>query len=324
MQTFFYLPPQHVPSAERQRAWAEGAPRILEASGKKATVEAWVWQTWGALRRAGCVTEVVTDIPAKGIVITMASLLPPDFCAPQGLFVADIVADALPHPGAHLHLVQNAAHSKRLRCSVYVPHWPQPGLMPRDARRGHTFERVCFFGDPANLDSTLRTKAWAESLRTRTGAVFELRSAERWHDYNDVDAVVAARDFSGRPQLRKPATKLHNAWLAGVPFVGSNESALGSGGHSGRTYLSAGSPTGMLGRLEELSRNVEMRKTLVRNGWQQARELTNERMTARWLDLLKMDIPAAARRRESAGRITRGFENILNRASCAADRLFTH
>ena len=93
MPVAFHLPPHHRPDAGRQQAWQAGGPVPVEAEGKTATAQAWIYQTWLHLSEAGADVELVEDLPGEGVVITLNGWLAPDFVAPRGLFVAGVVAD---------------------------------------------------------------------------------------------------------------------------------------------------------------------------------------------------------------------------------------
>ncbi len=322
MRISFYLPLQYMPSAEKQRAWLEGKRVTLEESGKAATAQSWLFQTWAALRDADCAPAFVHEMPACGIVVTLTGFLSGEFHAPPGLFVAAIVADGLPHPGAHLQIVQNARHARRLPGSVFMPHWPHPGLLPRDPSRGDTFERAAFFGPAKNLAAELRDPRWLEGLRHKTGLTLEIRGPDRWHDYSDIDAVLAVRDFSQRKQLHKPATKLYNAWLAGVPFVGGTDSAYASDGRRGENYLVARSPDEVLLSLQQLSQNLALRRQLVEQGNRSGKGFSPESMTARWRTLLADDLPRRAVSFAIQTEKQKRLDELLRRAVCLFDRTF--
>ncbi len=58
----------------------------------------------------------------------------------------------------------------------------------------------------------------------RRGVTLQVK-ARGWEDYRDVDVALAARSDCRRVLADKPATKLYNAWLAGVPMLASPEPA---------------------------------------------------------------------------------------------------
>jgi hypothetical protein len=52
--------------------------------------------------------------------------------------------------------VLNRGDARRWYPSVYMPHWPQAGLLPRDTGRGDAWENSAFFGDPGSLAGEMR------------------------------------------------------------------------------------------------------------------------------------------------------------------------
>ncbi len=322
MRVSFYLPIHYLPSTEKQIAWREGRPPTLEKEGKIASTQAWIFQTWIFLQRAGFHATLVHDLPPDGIVICLAGSLPQNFHPPHGLFMADIVSDGLPHPEAHVHIVQNSFHASRLPGAVFMPHWPQPGIIPRDTSRKNTFERIAFFGDEKNLALELRNPQWQKKLQNKTGAILEIRGAERWNDYHNVDAAIAIRDFRGRRQLHKPATKLYNAWLAGVPFVGGADSAYAADGNAGVDYLMARSPDETLNALAALANDPPRRLRLVREGSRAVQFFTPESITKRWQTLLADDLPVRAAKYAAQPAWRRRSTDLFRRIACLADRVF--
>jgi len=322
MTTRFYLPEAHLPSAEKRGAWLRGSDVILEEEGKSAAAQCWIYGTWAALSRAGCRVELVHVFPRDGNVIALTGTIPPDFRAPEGMLLAGVVADGLPHPAAHCHIAQNAAHARRLPRGVFMPHWPQPGLLARDAARGETFERVAFFGTKSNLAPELQTPEWSERLHRATGCTFEIRGAGRWHDYHDVDAVIAVRTFGRRRQLHKPATKLYNAWQAGVPFIGGTDSAFAAEGDAGQDYLAARSPDELIAQLQKLKDDGNFRHSLVEHGHQKAADYSDESTTARWRLLIEETLPALTAQRANRPPWRNLCGDISMQIVLAADRIF--
>jgi len=320
MRVAFHLPARHRPDERRQQAWQAGGAVQVEAEGKTATAQAWIYQTWLHLTRAGADVALVEELPSEGVVVTLNGWLAPDFAAPRELFVAGVVADGLPHPGVDLQIVQNLWHARRLPGAVFLPHWPQPGLVRRDPARGAKMENVCFFGDPKNLAAELRNSEWQRKFAEATGARFEVRGAERWQDYSDVDAVVAVRRFGSGNQPHKPATKLYNAWLAGAPFIAGNDSAYRAEGTPGRDYLTVASPGEVIAHITKLRSSPERRAEIVAFGWKRAEEFGTAQLTARWGRLLESMAPQREKKLHKTNlrlAAERGLKAIL----CQADSL---
>ncbi|MEO1402393.1 MAG: hypothetical protein AAFV72_14290 [Cyanobacteria bacterium J06635_1] len=171
--------------------------------------------------------------------------------------------------------------------------------MPREPSRGNSFETVAFFGHELNLDPVFRTPDWQQQL-TRLGLRWipiinnnhwndysTLNNG--WNDYRQIDAIVAIRRFQDTPfsYLNKPATKLYNAWLAGVPAVLGQESAYQATGQVGVNYLEATSLEAVLIALEQLKQSVTWRQSLVDRGRLQALAYQPDAITQRWQQFLE-------------------------------------
>lgn len=301
MEVFFYLPEKYLPDATRREAWKSHTITTLEEGGKIACAQCWIYQTWLALEERGCRVNLVHTLPDEGILVTLAGCLGEEFVPGPKLFVADIVADFVPHPAAHLHILQNALHARRLPYSVFMPLWPHPNLLPRDPERGDRFENLGFFGDLQNLAPELRDSAWQKNLRDQTGLTLRLVDASGWHDYREMDCILAIRGFGNSPYLHKPSTKLYNAWLAGVPFVGGRDSAYRGDACPGKEYLVAGSPAELDRQLHRLRADPLFRKELVRAGSAKSRQFDRPAIQERWRTLVEITLPeTAARWREKS------------------------
>jgi hypothetical protein len=320
MQVYFYLPEKYLPDAGRQEAWKSGTITRLEEGGKIASAQSWIYQTFLALEAAGVAVRLVHEVPERGIIVTLSGLVGTAWRPGPEVFFADIVADYVPHPGGHCHLVQNSLQARRIAAAVFQPHWPHPNLLPRDPARGERFERLAFFGDPANLAPELRTPEWTEQLRQRTGLDLAVVGADGWHDYREVDCVLAVRRFGREEFFHKPATKLYNAWLAGVPFVGGQDSAYRGDGHPGRNYLAAGSPGELVDALERLAKEPAVRGELVAAGRQAAQAFTREAVLARWRTLVEEILPGAAVRWGRDGVVSRRVCTFIGAQRAVFDR----
>jgi glycosyltransferase involved in cell wall biosynthesis len=111
--------------------------------------------------------------------------------------------------------------------------------------------------------------------------------ADRWHDYSEADCVIAVRGFGSSPYLHKPATKLYNAWLAGVPFLGGSDSAYSSEGSDGVNYLACRTKEDFVQNLKRLKADPGFRQRLVEAGTREAMRHTPEAHTKRWISLLR-------------------------------------
>src|SRR5204862_3945868 len=135
--------------------------------------------------------------------------------------------------------------------------------------RGTKFENVAYFGWPQNLADPLHESAWLRRL-AELGLHWRMMPRSQWHDYREVDAVVAIRSFSGRDFGYKPATKLYQAWHAGVPSVLGNESAFIAERRSDLDYLEAKTFDDAVTALRRLKEEPSLRRAMIQNGKQRA------------------------------------------------------
>ncbi len=148
----------------------------------------------------------------------------------------------------------------------------------------------------------------------------EIKSADQWHDYSNVDAVIAIRDFSRARQLHKPATKLYNAWLAQVPFIGGNDSAYRSDGRPGVDYLIAQSPEQVLEHLRKLKEDPAFRAHLIQNGFESGKKFNRSATLERWKSLIQETLPGLAFQWQKKSPSQRACYLLAQRAFCWFDR----
>lgn len=296
MKVTFLLAPDLIPNPDWSETLQAGSVLRVASTGAAATAQNMIYQTWFWLKEAGVTCDLDHTLPREGIVIFVSNTFSPRAFLPPHLFYVDVVADTTLLPTTHFHLIQNQAKARRTPHSLFVPHWPQPSLIPRYPERGLCFEKISFFGDPDNLASELQTPEWNNQLRREVGVFLEYHSNSRWHDYSDTDAVLAIRDFSRAPHYHKPATKLYNAWLAGVPFIGGRDSAYAFDGRKGIDYLVAKSPQQVIDYLHRLKKDVLFRQQLIAHGRESARAFSREAILLQWKKLVEETLPFLAKK----------------------------
>lgn len=275
---------------------------------------AWILQTYLRLARAGAPVELVGAVPSDGVVLFHAKH-ERHVRRARGAGRALLVgcrADNRQPLAAEVEILQNRQFEDR-RSRFHVPHWPQPGLLPRDRARGERVERVVFKGFAANLHPELASPGWAAALAERglaweadaphyAGAATATAEA-RWADYREVDAVIALRPPERKTARSKPATKLANAWLAGVPALLGPEPAFRELRRSELDYLEVDGAEAALAALDRLRAEPGLYRAMVENGDRRAVEVDVASVVARWRELLFEALaplaadPARARRR---------------------------
>jgi hypothetical protein len=263
----------------------------------------WTFQTHEYLHAAGFPCQLVDEFPADGIIVAHTRLLAQSLVPNARQLLVCIEADRGRHPYAQLHVQQNPAGADAAnaelrtridQCCVempnpnqYICYWPQPGLIPRDPSRGDRFERIVFMGRPKNLAPILQSEDWARRLTEHDLRWEIVEDRMAWRDYRGVDAIVAARDFGRDPHLDKPATKLQNAWRAGVPAVLAVESAFRAERRGELDYLEVDSADDALAALLRLKHDVGLRHAMIENGHRRAAEVTPAEITADWTRYLR-------------------------------------
>jgi hypothetical protein len=268
---------------------------------------AWILQSQLRLSRAGFPCELVGRVPDDGLVLFHAKHerdLRRGVRRGSNAVLVGIRADNREPLAAEFEIVQNgrfAAPGRRFA----IPHWPQPGLVPRDALRGDAIRRVAYKGFLANLHPDFRGERWRRFLADREiewvvdarefdkGSATE-RAALDWADFSAVDVVVAVRPPARKTDFSKPATKLVNAWLAGVPALLGPEYAFRELRRSELDYLEVDSLGAAERAIERLVAEPELYRAMVENGRRRAVEVDVAAVTARWIELLGTTLSALA------------------------------
>lgn len=296
----FYIP---------HRQWPENFPDCAANFLPKNTVHAWIAQTFLHLREADLSCQITDKIPNEGILIAHRVSLPYDIYPNPKLLVVCIKADQNPHPYAQLHVCQNAKEAQYSGRKIqslsedryllggelyYIPHWPQPGLIPRDSNRGDKFENIAYYGVSYNLAKEFLQPGWQEYLESLGLRWIREQQRKAWHDYSKVDAIIAVRSFTPETDYPwKPASKLFNCWRAGIPAILGPESAFRGERKSELDYLEVSSYTQAKEAVKRLKDDVSLRRAMIENGYLRAKEIEVPMMIERWRKfLLEVAVPA--------------------------------
>jgi hypothetical protein len=289
-------------------------------------VYVWVLQTFLRLRAAGAPVRLTRTPPSSGVVLAFADYverLLAEASSPADLTVVSVRADRQQQIRADVEIVQNRSSVEDFQ--IFLPLWPQPGLIPRQPDRAARVENVAFMGARKQLHDDLAAPEWGDSLQRR-GLCWESRmvtfagndrrySQHRWNDYSSCDLVVALRPAAIWNVLTKPASKLTNAWAAGVPAILSPELPYGELRRSSLDYLEARSGAEALQAIDRLRSDPALYSAMVENGFARAREFHPDRLTARWAETLWHAVPVMT---SGAGyglaTRVRGFRAIARRA----------
>jgi hypothetical protein len=177
----------------------------------------------------------------------------------------------------------------------FVHHWHHPLLKPRDRSRGADVRTVAFKGRARNLAAPFLDPAFAQALKdygidfcldaegAQDDSVESLRS---WGDFTTNDVTLSVRNATEKDLLMKPAVKLINAWHSGCPTLVSPEPAYQALYRSELDYIEVRSPKEVIAALKQLKDQPDRYAAMIENGFERAKDFTNERLALQWYELL--------------------------------------
>ena len=267
---------------------------------------AWILQTYLRLRRAGYEVELTDRWPQSGLLVFSSKQRrilkrlggPTDEVRLLGIR-EDVGVPLI----ADWEVLQNGRYADGRR-RFFVPFWPQPGLIPRDASRGHLLQRAGYKGFIGNLHRDFRSERWPRFLAERGidwtcdapryGGSQRNWAVTGWNDYREIDLIVAIRPADRALHVRKPAAKLYNAWLAGVPALLGKEYAFRELRRGAEDYIEISSLAEAMQAVGVLLAQPERYAAMVSNAHRRAVEFTSEAILRQWAELLFQTLPARA------------------------------
>jgi hypothetical protein len=213
-------------------------------------------------------------------------------------FLVVVRADRAPVIACDFAIVQNdLSPSGNER---YLPLWGQPGLRCRDSARGARVRTIAYQGRTDSAPAWFRDPQFRRQL-LRRGVAFDIRESG-WDDYRSIDIAIAARDDPPGVLANKPATKLYNAWQAGVPMLAYPEPAYAALRRAPIDFLEVREGPDVLRSIDLLRANPGLFAAMVANGRERAREFSVDAIRVRWLELFDREvIPAFESARAGLG-----------------------
>ncbi|MBD2799107.1 hypothetical protein ID854_01185 [Xenorhabdus sp. M] len=179
-------------------------------------------------------------------------------------------------------VVQNPFQEKDGK--VFIPHWPQPKIKPRNNNR-HDISTIGFFGHQDALPDFFSDEIFLEELKLR-GIKF-INSNKNWNDYTDIDIAISFRKNNDLDLIRKPASKLINAWNAGCPLICDDEPSMRAIRLSELDYLITKSPNQFINVVDKLKSNPVLYAEMVSNGKKRFEDYSREATTKKWFSLVE-------------------------------------
>lgn len=277
-------------------------------------LDSWVIRTFYQLRLAGETQMTISNTTRRDAINFVGAR---QFGRKERDPLAFIVVpqgDAHHSELANFRIQQNGVRPER-DDSATIWHWPQPGIIPRDAERGTRFDSLCYKGRILNLDEDFRSDAFLAAIR-ELGITFDVdgyngeRGEQNWNNYSQYDAVLAIRNLTVYDVSKKPASKLVNAWFAELPALLGPEPAYRELGTPGEDYIEVCNQGDILDALKVLRDNPERFASIVENGKRQRTRFTEEALTRMWLDTLSGPVSEHFERWQRTPIWTRLFRSI--------------
>lgn len=276
----------------------EIAPRIVNNE------DCWVVMTYVHLRRRGLPVRLRTGFVRGGICV--ASSLDYGIRArPDQSLVIGCRGDGPRSAICDFQVVQNPLNVWSRR-DFLIPLWPQPDLLPRDPDRGALIRNVVYKGDLNNLHHTFRAPEFCAALEKRgLRLVLDGKPADGgkvfWGDYREADLLLAVRNLTEKDAKVKPASKLLNAWHAGVPALLGPEPAFAWLRRSEYDFISVRTPDDALSAIDRLVAEPARYQAMIDQAARRAPEFNEDAIAGRWIALLEAAARALSRRRRVPG-----------------------
>ena len=197
-------------------------------------------------------------------------------------FVVVVQNDRPPPFVGNLCLVPRAGLVRRTD-QHYIPAFVQHGLIPRDGDRGREIRRIGYIGSPRNLVPELQTNAFTEALKRRGVELVIKSSRWHWHDYSDLDLIVAMRPGAAMGYEYKPPTKLINAWASGTPALLYPEPGYEELRTGGDDYIEVRSVEDVLAAIDQLRQDPARYVRMLERCRCRAAEFSPDASIRRWL-----------------------------------------
>jgi hypothetical protein len=252
----------------------------------------WVFQTFLYMKQAGLNVALVDQpIPGEICVVHFATTKN-KIWAPDS-FVVGVRADNSPIRMREIEIVQSPANLGGEDVFL-IPHWPQPGLIPRDSARGDRIDRLSYFGGEGGLSRQFREPGLIDALRDLEVELNLCFDTTRWHDYRETDLILAVRnDLHPLLVNTKPASKLVNAWRGGCVALLGNEPAFRAAGQVGKDYFEVSHPQDVLNLVKQLKQNPALYRQVRQSGSERYQKFSHEAVQKQWIELLTGSVAEA-------------------------------
>jgi hypothetical protein len=175
-------------------------------------------------------------------------------------------------------------------------------------------------GNQFNLVPECHEERWRTSLSDLGLAWRPYFSPRQWGDYEELDAIVAVRDYHQHwNDAWKPANKLFNAWHGGViPLLGPETSVVHHGSDGDDCFICRSSQE-VLGRLTWLRDHPDERERIRANIARRRLEIDDAAILATWRELFETVLLPEYDRMVDASPSRRALDRAISAGSYGLD-----
>ncbi len=273
----------------------------------------WILQTYCFLKYFGVDVEISQTLPDEGILVfhrrNKNSLFSEDFKRVNKLILVGCRGDLHDILVPDFEILQNNYFADGER-KFAMPHWPMPNIKPRDPARGDQIKRIAFKGFAAQLHPDFLSQEWMDFLTQHNiewvqNAVTFTQDGKStfddsvWADYSDIDLVIAVRPERNDLHTNKPALKLYNAWIAGVPAILGREYAYREVGTIGEDYIEVSCLEDAKQAITHLLNNPAAYRAMIERGRQKAPMYSHEAVCEAWQHFFYQVLPEKIGKRKN-------------------------
>lgn len=267
--------------------------------------DSWSTQSYIQLKERGLNVKLVSQvIPNQICIVTYENLAIKEL--PFNSYVVGCRHDRGRPEICEQRIVQNPLNIID-KTDHYLPHWPQPFILPRQGDRGSTIQNLVYKGRGMNLATPFKTPDFLSQLNQLGVQLLtspennEQKRVDDSRDYRQADLVLAVRNCTEYNLSLKPPSKLINAWIAEVPALLGPEPAYQALRKSELDYIEVRSPQEVILAIKRLKNDPDLYLAMIENGRERAKEFTPDQIALQWRNLL-------------AGEIATGYEKWLNQS----------
>jgi len=278
---------------------------LLDGSGKCGSIGPYNWtiQTYIYLKHFKYKYQITNSLDVEGIIISHSDFLPRYIKPSPKRFIVEIKPDrSLKSIFANFAIVQNShdpisnGFRKFFISSAYINYWPQPSMIKRDISRGSRIKNVCYVGKIEQFISNV--SSLKKELR-KLGMRFKMIPRKDWNNYSEIDVIVAVRKnaktrkklvASNLSSSKKPASKLINSWMAGVPAILSRDDAFLELKKTERDFLEADDLDEIINQLKRLKNDPKLFHSMIKNGFERSEDFYPEIIAKQWHNLIHKSI----------------------------------